>query len=277
MDYVNILLFGQFAMTDSFRLTEAAARKYQRHSVPAMFGPLAEKTVELLRLKPDMHVLDVACGTGALTRAILKALIGRGRVLGTDLNQTMIDVARELTPDSPHDVDWLAADVTDLPLPDAGFDLACIQQGLQFFPDKPAALREIHRILKPDGRLCLTCWKETSPFNGSLATALEHHVAPQAAEKARAPFSYRDGAVIQALLEENGFAVKRHTPIVLQRRFEDLGEQILALPIEKDLREAGEEKTQMVIDTTAKLLAPYDTGGVFIVPQEAHFFEAQCR
>ncbi|SLN15001.1 Demethylmenaquinone methyltransferase [Falsiruegeria litorea R37] len=264
-------------MIDSFRLTEAAARKYQRHSVPAMFGPLAEKTVDLLRLKPDMHVLDVACGTGALTRAILKALKGRCRILGTDLNQTMIDVAREMTPDSPHNVDWLAADVTDLPLKDSGFDLACIQQGLQFFPDKPAALHEIHRVLRSDGRLCLTCWKEISPFNDSLATALEHHINPQAAEKARAPFSYRDGHVIQALLGENGFAVKRHAAIVLHRRFADLGEQILALPIEKDLRDAGEEKTRLVIDTTSKLLAPYDTDGVFIVPQEAHFFEARCR
>ncbi|WP_164660416.1 class I SAM-dependent methyltransferase [Tropicibacter sp. Alg240-R139] len=263
-------------MPDSFRLTEAAARKYQAHSVPAMFGPLAERTVELLRLQSDAHVLDVACGTGALTRAIAKSLPGRGRILGTDLNQTMIDVARELTPDTTHTLEWLAADVTELPLKDGTFDLACIQQGLQFFPDKPAALREIQRVLKSDGRLCLTCWKEISPFNDSLATALEHHISTQAAKKARAPFSYRDGEAIRLLLEETGFTVKRHETIDLQREFDELGEQILALPIEKDLREAGAEKTQLVIDTTAKLLAPYERDGVFIVPQKAHFFDAHC-
>lgn len=261
-------------MTDSFRLTEAAARKYQAHSVPAMFGPLAEKTVDLLRLEHDAHVLDVACGTGALTRAIIKTLKGQGRVVGTDLNQTMINVASEMAPNSSHCVEWLAADVTDLPLTDGAFDLACIQQGLQFFPNKPAALKEIHRVLKPDGRLCLTCWKEVSPFNSSLATALEHHINPQAAEKARAPFSYRDGNTIRKLLEENRFAITRHETIVLQRKFENLGEQILALPIEKDLRDGGKEKTHLVIETTAKLLAPYDRDGVFIVPQEAHFFDA---
>lgn len=261
-------------MPDAFRLTAAAARKYQAHSVPAMFGPLAERTVALLPLTPDSHVLDVACGTGALTRAIAGKLPGHGRVVGADLNQTMIDVAKELAPQTSHQLDWLAADVTDLPFEDRSFDLACIQQGLQFFPDKPAALAEIHRILKPGGSLCLTCWKEISPFNDALATALDRHVGADTAEKARAPFSFRDGDLIQSLLQQAGFTIKTHDAIVLQRRFEDLAAQILALPVEKDMRERGDAVSAAVIASVADLLAPHEINGVFVVPQEAHFFVA---
>ena len=261
-------------MPDAFRLTEAAARKYQAHSVPAMFGPLAERTVELLPLTADAHVLDVACGTGALTRAIVGKLPGQGRVVGADLNQTMIDVAKELAPKTPHQLDWLAADVTELPFEDGNFDLACIQQGLQFFPDKSAALGEIHRVLKPGGALCLTCWRKISPFNGALAEALEQHVDAAAAEKARAPFSFRDGELIRSLLQHAGFTIAAHDAIVLQRRFEDLAAQILALPVEKDMRERGEAVTDAVIASVADKLVPYDVDGVFVVPQEAHFFVA---
>ena len=82
---------------DAFRLSEAAARKYQDHSVPAMFAPLAEATVKRLDLPTDGHVLDVACGTGALTRVIIEHLPGQGRVVGTDLNQSMIDIAQSMT------------------------------------------------------------------------------------------------------------------------------------------------------------------------------------
>ncbi|WP_424831841.1 methyltransferase domain-containing protein [Ruegeria sp.] len=259
---------------DAFRLSEAAARKYQDHSVPAMFAPLADATAKRLNLPANGHILDVACGTGALTRAILEHLPGQGRVVGADLNQSMIDVARSMTKRTVHSVEWVASDVTALPLDDQSFDLACIQQGLQFFPDKPAALAEIHRVLKPSGHLSLTCWRAISPFNNALAEALATFVSDSAAQKARAPFSFRDGDVITSLLQDAGFSVATHDGIILQRRFEDLRAQVLALPVEQDMRAKGEAVIDQVIDDIAARLAPYSQDGVFIVPQEAHFFVA---
>ncbi len=259
---------------DTFHLSDAAARKYQDHSVPAMFAPLAKATVSRLKLPKNGHILDVACGTGALTRALLDHLPGVGRVVGTDLNQTMIDVARSLAAPTGHDLEWVASDVTDLPFEDQSFDLACVQQGLQFFPDKPAALSEVYRVLKPGGSVCLTCWRAISPFNDALAEALSSYVSESAATKARAPFSFRDGGLITSLLQEAGFVIAEHDAIILQRRFDDLKAQVLALPVEQDMREKGVAATEQVIGDIAVRLAPFAQGDVFIVPQEAHFFLA---
>ncbi|WP_170562110.1 class I SAM-dependent methyltransferase [Ruegeria atlantica] len=259
---------------DAFQLSDAAAQKYQAHSVPAMFGPLAEATVRRLNLPANGQLLDVACGTGALTRVLLEHLPGKGRVVGADLNQTMIEVARSLATPTDHDLEWSTADVTNLPFGDQSFDLACLQQGLQFFPDKPAALAEIYRVLKSGGSLCLTCWRAISPFNDALAQALARHVGESAAKKARAPFSFRDGDLITSLLQDAGFSVVEHDAITLQRRFEDLRAQILALPIESDIRQKGEGATEHVINDVSDFLLPYAQDGVFVVPQEAHFFVA---
>ncbi len=263
--------------SESFRLTRAAADKYQNNSVPAMFGPLARATLAKIILAPDLDVIDIACGTGALTREIASALPGKGRVVGVDLNATMIDVAREQQPATLHRIEWQACDVCAIPYPDSSFDLAFIQQGLQFFPDKPAALAEIRRVLKPGGWLYLTCWRAISAFNGSLAEALEQHLGPEAAEKARAPFSFRDGALIERLLVEAGFDVAPRDAVILERRFPDLAAQILALPVEADLRAAGDKTTEAVIAEVARKLTPYDRGDEFVMPQEAHLFLAHRK
>lgn len=260
---------------DSFRLTKEAALKYDSHSVPAMFGPLAQATMEKVNLSNSSHIIDIACGTGALTREIAKTLSGKGRVVGVDLNETMIEVAQANQPKSDHAFEWHAADVCDIPYQDGSFDYAFIQQGLQFFPDKPAALKEVHRILRNQGQLFLTCWRAVSPFNGALADALERHVGSDAATKAKAPFSFRDGDLISNLLTDSGFQIIRHDALVLERRFEDLRAQIMALPIEADLRKAGDSITETVVAEVAAALALYDRSGVLHVPQEAHLFVAE--
>jgi ubiquinone/menaquinone biosynthesis C-methylase UbiE len=260
---------------DKFRLTHAAAQKYDNHSVPAMFGPLARATLDKMLLPDSANIIDVACGTGALTREIAARLQGSGRIVGADLNETMIELAKERHPPDAHDATYVASDVCELPFEDGGFDLAFCQQGVQFFPDKPAALAEIRRVLKNHGKLKLTCWSAVSPFNGALSDALEVHVGVVASAKAKAPFSFRDGDVISDLLENAGFMIEAHQIIVLERRFENLFEQIMALPVEKDLRDAGDAITRAVVDDVAVRLERYADNEVFVVPQEAHLFEAR--
>ena len=260
---------------DNFKLTKAAALKYQAHSVPAMFEPLAWATLAKITMPKAGNIVDVACGTGALTRLIAEKMPGRGKITGTDLNATMIEVAKATQPATRHEIDWCVADIGNLPFDGGRFDMAFVQQGLQFFPDKAAALAEIRRVLRDDGRLILTCWRAISPFNQAIAAALARHVGDAAAEKASAPFSFRDGKLIAGLLGGAGFVAVAHDGIVLQRRFADLGAQIMALPVEKDLRAKGVEVTDLVISEVAAALAPYDRNGVFVVPQEAHFFEVR--
>ncbi|MEP2028977.1 MAG: methyltransferase domain-containing protein [Paracoccaceae bacterium] len=260
---------------DKFRLTQAAAQKYDNHSVPAMFRPLARATLDKTPLPVGAHIIDIACGTGALTREIASRLQGHGRIVGADLNETMIELAIQRHPPKPHDANYVSADVCDLPFEDESFDLAFCQQGLQFFPDRPAALAEIRRILKKGGQLKLTCWSAVSPFNGALADALGKHIGEAASTKAKAPFSFRDGVVIRELLEGSGFIIEAHQEIVLERRFENLFEQIMALPVERDLRDAGDDVTLSVIEDVAGKLKKYAVNEVFIVPQKAHLFEAR--
>jgi len=260
---------------DKFQLTKEAALKYDNHSVPAMFAPLARATLEKIDLPPSAHVIDIACGTGALTREITSCLTGRGRIVGVDLNETMVTVARENQPESNHNVEWYAADVCNMPFDDKSFDFGFIQQGLQFFPNKSTSSKEIHRVLRPDGRLVLTCWRAVSPFNGALADALERHVDETAATKARAPFSFRDGNVITKLLHDAGFEIVLHDAVVLERRFDDLHSQIMALPIEADLRQAGDTVIKTVVTEVSAELSKYDKDGILCIPQEAHLFCAK--
>ena len=260
---------------DKFQLTNEAALKYDSHSVPAMFAPLARATMEKVDLPPSAHVIDIACGTGALTREIASCLKGKGRIVGVDLNETMINVARENQPESNHNIEWYAADVCKIPCEDDCFDFGFIQQGLQFFPNKAASLKEVHRVLRSDGQLVLTCWREVSPFNGALADALERHIGETAATKARAPFSFRDGNVITKLLHDAGFEIVLHEAVILERRFDDLYSQIMALPIEADLRQAGETIVETVVTEVSAELSQYDRDGILCVPQEAHFFCAK--
>jgi ubiquinone/menaquinone biosynthesis C-methylase UbiE len=187
----------------------------------------------------------------------------------------MIELAIQRHPTDAHVATCVATDVCDLPFDQGSFDLAFCQQGLQFFPDKQAALVEIRRVLRSEGQLKLTCWSAISPFNKALSDALARHVGKAASDKAKAPFSFRDGDVITKLLEGAGFAIQTRDSIVLDRRFEDLFEQIMALPVEKDLSEAGKEATDAVVEDVAAGLEQYAKGNIFIVPQEAHLFEAQ--
>jgi ubiquinone/menaquinone biosynthesis C-methylase UbiE len=124
----------------TFNLSTAAAQKYEIQKVPSIFGPLAEATLEAISLPPNARVIDVACGTGIIPKLLSERLLGKGWIVGTDLNPAMIEVARSTMPHSRHRIDWYTCDVTQLPFEDGEFELAFCQQELQFFPDKPKAL-----------------------------------------------------------------------------------------------------------------------------------------
>jgi ubiquinone/menaquinone biosynthesis C-methylase UbiE len=261
-------------MSDAFQLSRAAALKYDEHMVPALFAPLAKATMDRIALPDGASVIDIACGTGALTREIAARLGEAGRLVGTDLNATMIEVACERHPADTLEAEYLAADVSSLPYEDGSFDYAFLQQGLQFFPDKPAALHEIARVLRPGGCLVLSCWRAISPFSQALANSIGRHIGEAAAAKASAPFSFRDGDTITQLLQVALFEITRHDAIILERQFTDLRAQIFALPVEKDLVQAGEAVITAVIQEVEADLSDYADGNTYLVPQEAYLFSA---
>ena len=132
-----------------FQVSSEAAERRERYAVRFFAGPWAPGLIALAALQQGEHVLDLACGTGLVTRLAAPEVGPTGHVTGLDINTGMLAVARSLPPPSGTPITWIQGDACAMDLPDASFDVIVCQQGLQFFPDKPAALREMHRVLAP--------------------------------------------------------------------------------------------------------------------------------
>jgi ubiquinone/menaquinone biosynthesis C-methylase UbiE len=179
----------------------SAAENYERHFVPAIGEPAARRLLESARLRPGERVLDVACGTGIATRLAAEAIGRDGHVEGLDANPGMIAVARTVAPD----IDWHVAPAEDMPLSDRTFDVVLCSMGLQFFADKPAALREMYRVLTPGGRVVSCTPGPTPPLFEAIDEALITHVGPGASMFVHAVFSLHEPSTARELFESAGF------------------------------------------------------------------------
>jgi SAM-dependent methyltransferase len=139
---------------------DRAVDAYAAHWHAALAGVQAEMLAAAAPA-PGEQVLDVACGTGVVTLAAADAVGARGRVVGVDLSQRMVAAARRRA-EAPrrHHVSFDRMDAEQLALPDASFDLGLCALGLMYLPDPGAALRELHRVLRPGGRAALAVWGE---------------------------------------------------------------------------------------------------------------------
>lgn len=193
--------------SDGWQLADTGPQAYERYLVPALFAPWADLLVEYADLHSDEHVLDVGCGTGIVARRAASQVRDDGVVVGLDLNEGMLDVARETSSEIHPAIEWRLGDATDLPFDDESFDAVFCQQALQFVPDPEAALREMRRALSPGGRLVMGVLRSLE-FNHPyvvLADALEKHVSDEAAEMMRSPFPDWDATALRALIEDAGF------------------------------------------------------------------------
>jgi ubiquinone/menaquinone biosynthesis C-methylase UbiE len=187
---------------EPWQLSGHAAELYERYLVPAIFHPWALDLVALAVPQPGERVLDVACGTGVVARLLAPHVGITGIVVAVDRDAERLAVARTLPPTPGTVIEWREGDVLALPFPAAVFDLVCCQQGLQFFADRLAALREMARVLVPGGRLALNVWRALphNPGAAAMAEALERHVSPEAAAVRRAPFALGEAEEVRALL-----------------------------------------------------------------------------
>lgn len=147
-----------------FQVGHDAPRFYESH-VGLFMAPFVERLVQDA-VVPGASVLDVACGTGLATRAAAEVAGPDGRVIGSDINPGMLAHARSISEGSGANIRWFEASALDLPFEDEEFDAVICQQGLQFFPDATAGLREMSRVTRSGGVLGITTWAppETSPF-----------------------------------------------------------------------------------------------------------------
>jgi len=179
---------------------------YETYLVPLLFEPYAADLVNRLAARSPGRVLEVAAGTGVVTRALASVLPERVSIVATDLNQPMLDQAAALGTKRP--VAWRQADAMQLPFQDGTFDAVVCQFGVMFFPDKARALSEAHRVLRPGGVLIFNVWDriEENEFADTVTAALAS-VFPEDSPRflARTPHGYHVHATIAQDLARGGF------------------------------------------------------------------------
>src|SRR5215207_1899654 len=200
----NIMIQRQ---REQWQLDEGSAQAYERYLVPLLFAPGADYLIELARPGTGERVLDGACGTGIVARRAAPRVVSGGKVVGFDLNKDMLRMARRSSSDVRPEIEWRQGDATSMPLADGEFDVVLCQQGLQFFPDRPAALSEMHRVLRPNGRLALSVLRslEHNPGYRLLSEALERHVGPDAGAMMSSPFPSLSADELRDLITGAGF------------------------------------------------------------------------
>lgn len=191
-------------MSDSERgqVTASAAEIYDSFFVPALFQEWAGRVADAARLGPGDRVLDVACGTGVVTLEAARRVAPTGAVIGLDVNEGMLGVARRKAPQ----LEWRHGRAEALPFETGTFDAVTSQFALMFFEDRPKALGEMRRVLKPGGRLAVAVWDaaERTPGYAAVIALLERLFGRQVADALRAPFVLGDPAALRGLFASAG-------------------------------------------------------------------------
>jgi SAM-dependent methyltransferase len=179
---------------------------YERHMVPLIFEPYAVDIAGRVAGRGPTSVLEVAAGTGVVTRHLSALLPPGTAIVATDLNQAMLDQAASVGTRRP--VEWRQADAMQLPFADESFDVVVCQFGVMFFPDKPHAFSEARRVLKPGGAFIFNVWDgiEHNEFADVVTAAMEPlFPADPPRFLAPTPHGFGDVAVLRRQLADGGF------------------------------------------------------------------------
>ena len=256
-----------------------AGRGYERLFVPALFAPWTKHLLEAAGVHEGDHVLDIACGTGVLTRDALSCVGVAGSVVGVDAAPGMIAAAKELEAD----INWVLGKAEALALEDASFDCTMSQFGMMFFEDREAAVHEMFRVLKPGGKLAISVWNtiEENPTYGDIISVLREHVgvAAAAADAVHLPFTLGNHGDVTTLLERAGFS-----DIIVETKVESARFPSSQSMVEAELRgwlplfdiHLGEPKIKEVLEQSDRTLSKYVVrSGEAVFPTSGHVISAR--
>lgn len=191
---------------------------YDRYLVPLIFETYARDIGERLASKPLTRVLEVASGTGVVTRTLTSVLPESVSIVATDLNQPMLDRAAKVG--TKRSVEWRQANAMELPFSDAEFDAVVCGFGAMFFSDKPKAFSEMRRVLEPGGTLAFTVWDriEDNEFADTVTAALAT-MFPNDPPRfmVRIPHGYADTTAIVRDLAQGGFTASPQIETIAAR------------------------------------------------------------
>ena len=264
--------------------TPTPAHAYQEYFGPAIFEPLLAKLLECAAPKSGDRVLDVACGTGIVTRRVAALAGPRGRVVGVDINPVMLEVARSIPSLGGAPIEWRRGDGTALELPVGAFDLVYCQQGLQFFPDRAAGVSEMRRVLAEGGRAVIATWQgiDRHPLYAALAEAEVPHLSALGVEITRreleAPFSLGSADELRSIFTDAGFEEARIVERSIDARFatpERFIERMefayaAVIPQFAEDLSAFEAYVEAVARDTKEIVERYRDGEHIVVPMHAN-------
>jgi len=265
-----------------WHLDTDAAQRYERCVAHYILGPWAPLLVETAGIVSGERVLDVACGTGVVARIAAERAGITGKVVGLDLNPGMIAVAQTLPPPAGAKIEWLTRSALDLGLEDGSFDAVLCQQGLQFFPDKLTALREMRRVLRRDGRIALSVWSSTGHYNSAVGRALEQFVGHDTAHRFCASRQAPTKEELLQLVNDAGFADGEihlaHLNIRLPRIDQFALEHLAATPVASVIAAADAETRAMIGAIVMHQLERYaDAAGAVTYPEETYVLTARTN
>ncbi len=252
---------------------------YERYLVPLIFQHYAEDLAARVAAAQPRRVLEVAAGTGVLTRRLAASLPPDAAITSTDLNPAMLAHAQQMGTVRP--VRWQTADAMQLPFEDAAFDVVVAQFGAMFFPDKVQAFREVRRLLPPRGTWLFNVWGtiETNVFAERVTRALaERFPADPPRFLARTPHGHADTAAIAAQLAQAGFAAPRIATLTAMSRAASARDVAIAYcqgtPLRNEIEARAPGQLEAMTDhVTAALEREFGPGAVE-APMQAIVFEA---
>ena len=256
----------------NFQEQVAAATSYEDLFVPALFKQWAPLVLNSANVQSGHRVLDVACGTGVLAREAASRVGPSGYTAGLDIAAGMLEVARRIAPA----IDWKQGPADSLPFPDQSFDAVVSQFGLMFFPDREKSMREMLRVLVPEGRLSVAVFDSLSnlPAYADEVALLERSAGKKAADALRAPFVLGQKDVLVQLAEKSGVNAAKVATHSGTAKFPSVRSLV-----EADLRGwlpmmgiiLDEEKIQQILADAEQALSAYvDEHGQVVFPVSAH-------
>lgn len=236
---------------------------YDRYLGPVLFEPYAADLVARLNVPEQASVLEIACGTGVVTRRLRDRLDSSVRIVATDLNEAMMSYAAQKFRLEDR-IEWKQADATELPFADRSFDAAVCQFGLMFIPDKEKAVREAYRVLRPGGTFLFSVWDkiERNGLARTAHTTVAKYFADNPPDFYEVPFSFHDPETIKALLFAAGFDNLQVTSLAMTSHASAAREVARGLihgnPIINALRERCESKIpEIEAEVSAVIAAKY--------------------
>lgn len=189
-------------MTDEMGLTAEAARGYEAYFVPAIFHQWPQRIMALAEPTPTDRILDVGCGTGVLTRQLSQIVSNPANLVGVDLSESMLGVAREQCPG----VQFHQGSAADLPFADGSFDAVVSSFMLMFVPEPEQALREMYRLVAPGGRLVVSVWQglDTNPVYLALVDIARQVLGDESAESLAWPYALGKPGHLESLFKAAG-------------------------------------------------------------------------